>query len=227
MWKHLARLFVSNSCYGCDNELTIQERCICVDCLSRIEQTQFHLKPEENELYFRLAGRVPLAGAAALFYFDKDGLLQKLIQQLKYESAPQIGTFLGAYYGNLLRGASFVQEADAILPIPLHFIRHQSRGYNQAERFAKGLSQVTGIPTQTQWLQRTRRTKYQAKQVGTARWDNVKGAFSVKGHLPERILLLDDVITTGATVGSCLESLYESPHPPKEVRILCIGMTRQ
>ncbi|MEM7369054.1 MAG: ComF family protein [Bacteroidota bacterium] len=227
MWKHLARLFVSNTCYGCDNELTIQERCICLDCLSQIEETQFHSTPDTNELYYRLAGRVPLAGASALFYFDKGGRLQKIIQQLKYDSAPQIGTFLGAHYGKILQDTPFIKQSDVILPVPLHFIRHQSRGYNQAERFAKGMAQISGIPVKTNLLQRVRRTKYQAKQLGTARWENVKGAFKVKGSLPERILLLDDVITTGATIGSCLESLYESSTPPKEVRIMCIGMTRQ
>lgn len=227
MLKHLARLFVSNSCYGCNHELTIQESCICLDCLSHLEETSFDSQADDNELYYRLAGRVPLASAAALYYFDKGGRLQHIIQQLKYEGAPQLGLFMGKYYGEKLKQSVMIQEVDTIIPVPLHPSRLRTRGYNQAERFASGLSDVLHIPVRTDLIQRVRRTGYQAKQVGAARWDNVKGAFRIQANLPKHILLVDDVITTGATIGTCLETLFSGEQTPESVHILCIGMTRQ
>jgi len=90
-------LFISNSCYACEQALLEQEYYVCFACLGQIPETDFLPVPKQNELFFRLGGRVDIAGAYSLFYFDKKGRLQSLIEQLKYKSSPQIGRFLGKY----------------------------------------------------------------------------------------------------------------------------------
>ncbi|MEM7655429.1 MAG: ComF family protein [Bacteroidota bacterium] len=227
MWKHFARLFVANDCLGCERMLTSQEQFLCLQCLSQMEETHFHESWQENELYYRLAGRVPLSGAASLFYFDKGGRLQRVIQQLKYQSMPQVGTYLGKYYGNRLQGSGSLPSVDAIVPVPLHARRLRQRGYNQAEQIARGLGKVLEIPVQAQLLKRKRHTAKQAQKAGTQRWENVAGAFQAAKQIPRSVLLVDDVITMGATMGACLEALFAAEQPPKEVYVLSVGMTRK
>lgn len=227
MWKHFLRLFVSNACYGCDNTLLPGEEGVCLGCLSKIEATRFHLQPQANELYFRLAGRIPLTGAAALFYFDKEGTLQRLIEALKYKDSPQLGEFLGRYYGHLLQESGFSTDVEAIIPVPLHRLRQASRGYNQAECFANGLSQELKIPVLTQGIRRTRRTLTQTRKGAGQRWDNVKEAFAVEAELPPAVLVVDDVITTGATLESLIRALTGTSRPPEQILVAGIGVTRK
>ena len=158
MIKHFANLLVANACYGCDRHLTIQESFICFNCLSQMEETGFHEKPQENELFYRLAGKVPIKGAAGLFYFTKGGRLQMIMQYLKYKGAPTLGTFLGEYYGQVLKENGDYESYEAILPVPLHRTRLISRGYNQAEKIAIGMSKSLGIPVLKKRLQRRKRT---------------------------------------------------------------------
>jgi ComF family protein len=226
MWKDFFRVFISNSCYGCDRELTSQERLVCLHCLSQMQPTGFERSASDNELYYRLAGKVPLQGAAALFYFDKGGILQKLVEALKYKDAPQIGVFFGEYYAQHLQGGDFLAGVEAIVPVPLHLRRRIQRGYNQAERFAAGLSQATGIPVQEAAVRR-RYTLTQTRKSGAQRWGNVAGAFQSKGTLPGSVLLVDDVITTGSTLEALIRALLEGPQPPQEIRVAAIATTRQ
>ncbi|MEZ4826895.1 MAG: ComF family protein [Bacteroidia bacterium] len=227
MLRHFAQLFVANSCYGCDSPLTIQEKHVCFSCLSRMEQTNLHLSPSENELYFRLAGRIPLAGAMSLFYFSKAGRLQKILQHLKYKGAPHLGVFLGEYYGHILKNMPWVGETDAIIPVPLHLSRRISRGYNQSERIACGLGKVLKIPVRNDIVRRSRKTLTQTKKGGGNRWDNVSGAFSVVKTPPKSILLIDDVITTGATLEACIRALSAVETPAEKIYVASIGMARK
>lgn len=226
MLKDLARLLVSDSCYGCGELLSGDERYICLGCLSRIEQTGFHLHPADNELYLRLAGRVPLAGAAALFYFDKGGQLQQIIQALKYGDAPQVGVYLGELYGGLLRGSAFAAGLEALVPVPLHRSRLIQRGYNQSEQIAIGIGRALGVPVRTDLVRRARRTLTQTRKSNAARWDNVREAFAAAPAWPASVLLIDDIITTGATLEACIRAICAAAQPPAGIRIASIGMAR-
>ncbi|MEZ4772821.1 MAG: ComF family protein [Bacteroidia bacterium] len=227
MITHLAQLFVANSCYGCESPLTIQERYICLNCLSQMQETQYHRKISENELYYRLAGRIPLDGAMSLYFFSKSGRLQKILQHLKYKGAPRLGVFLGQYYGFMLRGEAWLNEVQAIVPVPLHPTRLIQRGYNQAAQIAQGLSLALELPLETQLLRRTRKTLTQTKKSGGNRWENVSGAFELKKTPPKGILLVDDVITTGATLEACIRALTQSDSPPSKIYIASIGMAQK
>ena len=226
MIKNLGALFVSQSCYGCEGSLTSQENFICFSCLSNLQETNFHLSPKENELYYRLAGRVPLQGASSLFYFDKRGTLQNLMQHLKYKDAPHLGTYLGESLARTLMESPFMDNVDAVIPVPLHWKKKMKRGYNQTEYIAIGVQRISQIPLHRNLLKRIQQTQTQTQLSNLSRWDNVSQAFEVKKACPSSILLLDDVITTGATLESCIKALLKSPLPPKEIRVASIGMAR-
>jgi ComF family protein len=213
-------------CPGCDNVLGRGEGAVCLHCLMELEQTQFHLQPDDNELYYRLAGRVPLVGASAMYYFDKRGRFKKMMQALKYGGSPQVGRFLGQHYGECLASHPIISQADAIVPVPLHHSRFAERGYNQSEMIAEGLAAALAIPVDTKSLVRSAKTETQTKKSQTERWDNVQSVFGMKRPLAGHLILVDDVITTGATLEACIRVLYAQPIPPASLYVLSLGMAR-
>lgn len=227
MLKDLLQVIYPRSCPGCGNSLVKQEKTICFSCLTDIQETGFERDADNNELYYRLAGKTPIAGAIALWFFDKQGKLQRIINALKYQNQPQVGKRLGAYYGARLKGSPFLQEVDVFLPVPLHKKRRESRGYNQAEQIALGLSKSTGIPLSTKEMIREQKTITQTQKGKSDRWESMKGAFKMKKPLSGNIVLVDDVITSGSTLEACIRCLYAQEIPPQSVKVLAIGMTRK
>ncbi|MEL6733371.1 MAG: ComF family protein, partial [Bacteroidota bacterium] len=122
---------------------------------------------------------------------------------------PQIGQYLGQLMAEHLEGPKLWTDVEAIVPIPLHWTKQIQRGYNQSKQIALGISQVTGIPVREDLLIRNRKTQSQAKKSGAKRWTNVSGAFQAALHLPSRILLVDDVITTGATIVAAAQAFED------------------
>ena len=224
--KDLFQLVYPRECPGCDRLLSDQEPPICARCFSDIEKTNFASNPLQNDLYLRFAGKVPLDGAAALFYFDKQGKMRSIISALKYQNSPQVGQYLGQVYGKELVGKDFMKGIEKIVPVPLHRSRMRTRGYNQATEFAIGLGDALNLPVDENILKRRARTSTQTRKSGTERWDNVKNVFSVPHPTSEGILLVDDVITTGATLEACVRSLQDKPIVPECLKIVAIGFTR-
>jgi ComF family protein len=173
-----------------------------------LPRSHYHLLPE-NALFNRLNGRIPLDFAAAFLLFRKGGKVQQLLHALKYKNHPEIGESLGKVYGSELRCASVHEQIDLIVPVPLHEVRKRKRGYNQSEEFAKGLSQSMEIPTYPV-LERITHTETQTRKSRLKRWQNVKEVFKICGqqHVEgKRIMLVDDVITTGSTIEACAHTL--------------------
>ncbi|MEZ4686485.1 MAG: ComF family protein [Bacteroidia bacterium] len=224
--KDLLSLLVHQGCYACGRQLASQEHIVCFNCLGHIQQTDFHLAPKENELYYRLAGRVELGGATGLFYFDKKGKLQRLINAFKYQDAPDVAVHLGRLLGHSLKDSEMAGEFDAVIPVPLHPAKALKRGYNQAERIAFGLAEALGKDLDTACLLRSRNTRTQTRKSRDARWRNVNGAFELKKQPPSRLLLVDDVITTGATLEACIQVLQAADITPEYVAIGCVGLAR-
>ncbi|MEO0897663.1 MAG: ComF family protein [Bacteroidota bacterium] len=191
-----------------------------------MERTNFHLHPTDNELFYRLGGKVPLEGAYALFYYDKAGRLQRLMTALKYQQAPLLGIRLGELLGKSLKESADLNTFDAIVPVPLHWTRMARRGYNQASYIGKGISMALNCPTIEGKLVRRNRTAVQAQKKGMSRWANVSQAFQCKGTMPSHVLLIDDVITTGATLEACIRAILMNS-PKTKVSIACLGMTRR
>lgn len=225
MLRDLLNLVFPRTCPGCERDLVRGEGAVCTKCLLDIQETGFHLRENDNELYFRLAGKTPLAGAFALYYFDKKGKFKKIVQALKYKNMPQVGRFLGEFYGTQLKEAGF-PEIDAMVPVPLHRSRLVERGYNQSLEICKGISKSTGIPVVTNALVRGEKTSTQTRKGKTERWENVRDVFALRRELSGNILLVDDVVTTGSTLEACIRTLYRQSEKPDSVRIAALGMAR-
>ena len=185
-------------------------------------KTDFHIH-RENEFYLKLYGRVPVKRVLALFKFSKNSRVQQLLHTLKYGSRPEIGVKLGKYYGSILE-LDYRDEFDLVIPVPLHKNRQRQRGYNQSAEFGKGLAETLGIVFDDDILERITTTETQTKKTKLLRWKNVKHVFNVRnpGRLSgKRVLSVDDVITTGATLESCAEKILE--HRVHALSLACIA----
>lgn len=225
-FKDVFHLVYPRECPGCDRLLSDKELAICFRCLTDIEKTGFEKSPKDNDLYLRFAGKVPLEGAAALYYFDKLGKMRKVISALKYQNMPQVGRILGEVHGRYLKESGFAEGLEVIVPVPLHWSRLRSRGYNQATEYAVGLSKEMGIPVDEKILKRRGRTSTQTRKSRNERWENVKSVFKVANPTAKGMLLVDDVITTGATLEACIRVLQSGPIKPKVLKLGAIGVTR-
>lgn len=160
----------------------------------------------------RLAGRLPIRHGWAFLKFQKGGVVQRLLHQLKYNNCPEIGERLGKAYGRELSDTLLAGEFDLIVPVPLHRSRQRQRGYNQSAYFAKGLSEALQVPWDESISIRTHATASQTRKNRADRWENVRHVFDVRTAISvqgKRILLVDDVITTGATLEACGQHLLD------------------
>ena len=191
---------------------------LCDDCLKALPRT------EQAVLRQNSTKEAVGVHAAAFLFFEKDHPMQHVIHHFKYGDQPKIGYELGRQAALEMLDTDFFEGIDIIVPMPLHSKRLRERGYNQAEYIARGLSAVTGIPVDTTHVTRERNTPKQALQTGEERRVNVKDAFAV--HHPEQlyhkhILLVDDLITTGETMRSCLKAMRRRIRTQYSVFALC------
>jgi ComF family protein len=198
-------------CEACEALLYKHERVICNKCALGLPKSNFHLN-NKNPIVMALGGRVPLQGASSLFVFEKDGKVQNLLHALKYENQQIIGELMGQTFYKDLKNSGFFEGIEFVIPIPLHKKKQKARGYNQSECFAKGISEKSGIPLDTINFTREVETSTQTKKGKAERWANVKDAFSLKdveAFKNKHILLVDDVITTGATIEGAWQALKD------------------
>lgn len=212
IWIDFVSLFYPRYCFACGDCLVKGEESICSRCMLELPRSNYHLE-RDNPLFKRLDGRIPIQHAVAFFLFRKGSKVQHILHALKYDNHPEIGEMLGEVYGTELRQAGFETKFDLIIPVPLHATRKRTRGYNQSEEFAKGLSKSLGIETSASVLIRPIKTESQTRKTKLKRWQNVSDVFSVTdaGQLANKhILLVDDVITTGATIEACANVLLSN-----------------
>ncbi len=202
-------LFYPHTCIGCGSDLLSKNEQVCIKCLRILPHTGFeNIKNNSVERIF--TGRVPIEDATAEFYFSKTQLIQHLIHQLKYKGNKEIGIYLGAILGKNILQSSYFKNIDYLIPLPLYPDKEYKRGYNQAEIICNGMASVLNIPLHTKNVIRQRFTATQTKKRRTERWQNVEGSFIVKNYEAlegKNILLVDDVITTGATLEACSQAL--------------------
>ena len=209
-FSDLFELFYPHVCLSCSAKLLKGEEVICFKCQTELPKTD-HWHDAENPMAKRFWGRVNLQGAAALFQFQKGEHVQHLLHQLKYRGRQDVGEYLGKMLGNLiLKPDSVIGKPDLVVPVPLHWKKQRKRGYNQCDPIAKGIAETIGVPMSDSALERVHENISQTQKNRFDRWANVAEIFAVKD--PEQlkgkhILLVDDVMTTGATAEACLQTI--------------------
>ncbi|MEI8109810.1 MAG: phosphoribosyltransferase family protein [Chitinophagia bacterium] len=201
----LSHLLYPHYCEGCYTDLLNSEILLCALCENSLPQTNFWNIPNNAvEKIFR--HRLSIEAAAAAYFFTNDSLLQYLIMQLKYRNMPEAGKWLGNRLGKFLQNTERFTSIDCIVPLPLHPKKEFIRGYNQALVIANGVAESFHKPVIPNALIRNQFTKTQTRENRLNRWNNMQGVFSItEPNLirGKHCLLVDDVITTGATLEAC------------------------
>jgi ComF family protein len=208
----LLELFYPRLCLVCGEKLIADENYICLKCLLHAPRTNFHLEPE-NRMEQVFYGRVPIERATAFFEFKKGSNYQKILHHLKYKGSKELGEFMGSRYAGEIKDSNFTQHIDLICPVPLHPRKERKRGYNQSYHLAKGLSDVLQIPIANDALVRKTFSSTQTRKTRYERWENVEDIFQVISPVSftkKHILLIDDVVTTGATLEACAATILKS-----------------
>ncbi len=186
--------------------------------------TQYHLNPK-NEAVKKFYGKVDIQFASAFLYFNKKGMVQELIHNLKYKGHQEIGTVLGQWYVEDLKELQMEIPFDAVIPVPLHKKKFKERGYNQVTTFGKAIASGFEIPFDENLLIRKVYSKTQSKKNLLGRSENIENIFDVKfneTNYNKHFLIVDDVLTTGATIEACSRALLKIPGV--KISIICMAM---
>jgi ComF family protein len=211
--KDLTRLFYPHNCAGCGYELYDTRHFLCLNCLESLPLTGFEKSPD-NYVARMFTGRLPLKQAGSWLFFGKGGICQALIHQLKYRGNTELGEYLGRLMGTNLGREGWFNDIDVLIPLPLNQKKLNIRGYNQSTVLCRGMQASTGIPVEEVAVMRTFYTETQTRKSRLQRWSNVQHVFDLQeaGHLHgKHALLVDDVITTGATMDACGQVLLKVP----------------
>ncbi len=204
-------LFYPKVCVACDVLLLPNETLICHHCQSELPLTYFHLD-NQNTLYDRLATIVNIEAATSLLLFDKSEVVKELIHQLKYRNQQEIGSFLGKLVAGQIKNDSIISQIDYIVPAPLHPKKQRKRGYNQLTVFGKTLQNELKIEYNPHILLKTVNNQSQTTKTAAQRRKNVAGVYQVqnsKKYANKHFLIIDDVMTTGATIEACAETVLQ------------------
>lgn len=202
-------LLYPSLCVVCGKNLYRHESLICTHCLYHIPKTNFHFL-KDNPVSRLFWGRVDLESAASYYFFDKGSRFRGLIHKMKYRGQKEIGFELGRIYGSELKFSRLFNQADLIIPVPLHPRKERKRGYNQSEWIARGMAESMEKPLDIKSVYRAVDTESQTRKSRYERWENVENIFQVS--IPENlqnkhILIVDDVITTGSTLEACAHAI--------------------
>ncbi len=215
-------LFYPHLCTGCGSDLLQKDNLLCLKCINDLPHTRFAKYPGNPvEKYFW--GRLNITAAHSEFYFSKESLIQHLIHQLKYKSNTAIGTYMGALLGETLLKSRRFSAIDAIVPLPLYPDKEHKRGYNQAAIICNGISAIMNVPLLTGNVVRQRSTETQTLKHRAERWENVDQSFTVKNEtelIGKHLLLVDDVVTTGATLEACGSMILRVAHAKLSIATL-------
>jgi ComF family protein len=226
MFKHIINLFFPAVCAGCNSLLSSNEKVICTVCRHNIPLTHQHMS-RDNEAFKKFYGRIPLEYASALLYFHKKGIAQEIIHKLKYKGHQEIGTVLGYWYAQDLKEIISIKTVDVIIPVPLHYRKFRERGYNQVTTFGQALSADLNISFNDSILERKVYSKTQSKKSLLGRAEGIETIFDVsftENDHGKHFLLIDDVITTGATLEACSRALLKIPG--SKISIVCMAMAQ-
>lgn len=203
-WSSVLNVLYPPQCLGCRQRLPDPAAPLCHRCMQRLDRITAH---DVDERLARLPNASAMASVQVLWRFDAAGTVQKVQHQLKYGNRPRFGIKLGAVMAELVSDA---MPPDLIVPVPLHKTRFLERGYNQSTQLAEGLAATLGVTMDEGAVVRARATPSQTHLSREKRWANVHGAFAVPDPdvvAGKRVLLVDDVLTTGATLVAVAEAM--------------------
>ena len=216
-----AGLFWPNVCVCCSTGLTRGEEYICSHCMYELPTTNFH-REHDNPVAQIFWGRATVEHATAGYYFRRGNRIQHLVHQVKYKGLKQMGTVLGREMGKSLRESRFA-DVDLIAPVPLHQQKLRKRGYNQSEWIARGIANVMNKPLDVHTLVRRIFSSSQTQRKRFDRWENVDSGFelvNLETFAGRHVLLIDDVMTTGATLEACAHAVLSAPETKVSVASL-------
>jgi ComF family protein len=224
VFNYIIDLFFPKVCAGCHTILITNETVFCTNCRHELPLTQYHLDPK-NEAVKKFYGKIAIEHASALFYFNKKGIVQELIHNLKYKGHEEIGTVLGNWYMEDLKELILETPFDVVIPVPLHPKKFRERGYNQVTTFGKALAKGLKINYNDTLLYRKKYSKTQSKKNLIGRSENIENIFDVlftEENQNKHFLIVDDVLTTGATLEACSKALLKIPGA--KISIVCMAM---
>lgn len=224
MFNYIIDLFFPKVCAGCHTILITNETVFCTNCRHELPLTQYHLDPK-NEAVKKFYGKIAIEHASALLYFNKKGIVQELIHNLKYKGHEEIGTVLGNWYMEDLKELILETPFDVVIPVPLHPKKFRERGYNQVTTFGKALAKGLKINYNDTVLYRKKYSKTQSKKNLIGRSENIENIFDVlftEENQNKHFLIVDDVLTTGATLEACSKALLKIPGA--KISIVCMAM---
>lgn len=205
-------LFYPHICSGCGSDLLQEDQLLCLKCIAGLPQTNYamHAGNPVEKIFW---GRIPLVAAHSEFYFAKESVIQQLIHLLKYKGNQEVGIYLGELMGKSVLNSNRFKNIDYLIPLPLYPDKERKRGYNQAAVICNGMSVIINVPVLTGNVIRQRYTETQTKKHRRERWENVADSFVVKDKeklCGKNVLLVDDVITTGATLEACGHAIMQA-----------------
>ena len=225
--KNLFQLFYPNLCINCENQLLINEEVICIVCRNNMPLLKIY-DFENNIVTNAFFGKTKLNRGYSFLNYQKKGMTKNLISNLKYKNREDIGEFLGNWFGSILKEKQVFDTVDFIVPVPLHKNKLKKRGYNQITKFSKSLSSILSIKYKPNVLVRTSYNKTQTKKNRIDRFVNIENHFNLtdeKIFENKHILLVDDVITSGATIRACCNELQKTKNI--NISIVSIAFTGQ
>lgn len=226
-WHRLLDLISPRCCVVCGHRLSVTEEVICACCNFHLPRTGFQKNPYENEMAKLFWAQIPVECATALFYYEAHSETANILYQLKYNDHPEIGEVLGRMIAKELEPSGFFDGIDGIVPVPLAKKRQRQRGYNQSMELARGVSEITCLPILNKVV---RRSTYEGSQTNKGRWErneNVEHVFELVNATTIRgkhLLIIDDVVTTGATVIACAKELAKAGD--MKISVLALGFAK-
>jgi ComF family protein len=224
-FQSVLHLFFPYTCCGCGSDLLTENILFCIHCQSSMPITHFeyHTANPIEKIFW---GRVQIHSAAAHLYFTSGSQVQHSLHLLKYKGRKEIGIYFGQQMGESLKQSSRFSDCEIIIPLPLYAAREKKRGYNQAFMIANGISQKLKIPVLNDVVSRIKKTETQTHKSRIQRWKNMESTFEISARLQisgKHVLLVDDVVTTGASLEACAQVLLDCPGV--KVSIACLAHT--